>query len=87
MCQHCGLDDDSSIHTIESCSAWLDERTVLIGAIGWDLSLPCVLGAISSSREAWLAFGRFAETVMLAKEDAERAREAAILSPGPFDPG
>jgi len=87
MCQHCGLDDDSSSHTIESCSAWLDERTVLINAIGPDLSLLCVLGAISTSREAWRAFARFVETVMLAKEDAERAREAAILSPGPFDPG
>jgi len=40
-----------------------------------------------TSKEAWLAFAKFAEAVMRAKEDAERAREAAILFPGPFDPG
>jgi len=44
LCPFCGLDDDSADHTIQSCSAWYDERTRLIGAIGPDLSLLSVLG-------------------------------------------
>jgi len=56
-----------------------------MGVIGPDLALTSVIGAISTSRESWLAFSRFAEDVMRKKEDAERAREA--LNRLPDDPG
>jgi len=87
LCPHCGLDDDSSGHTLASCSEWRRERAALTAVIGPDLTLSGVIGAISGSREAWLAFAKFAEDVMRLKEEAERAREAAALSPDPFDPG
>jgi len=66
---------------------WFDERTSLIGVIGLDLSLPGILCAITTNKESWLAFVKFAENVMRAKEEAERAREAAIVSPDMLDPG
>jgi len=87
LCPHCGLDDDSSSHTLASCLEWRRDRAALIAVIGPNLTLSSVIGAIAASREAWLAFAKFAEDVMRLKEEAERAREAAILSPGPFDPG
>jgi len=87
MCPFCGLDDDSSSHNLESCPEWRSERTALMGVVGPDLTLSGVIGAITANRDAWLAFAKFAEVVMRSKEDAERAREAADLSPGPFDPG
>jgi len=59
----------------------------LIWTLGPDLSLPGVLGAIVSNRDSWVAFAKFAEMIMRAKEDAERAREAARLSPDSIDPG
>jgi len=87
MCPLCNLEEDSSDHTLSSCPAWFDERSALIGVIGLDLSLAGMIRAITSNRESWLAFARFAENVMRAKEDAERLREAAAHSPDPFDPG
>jgi len=87
MCPFCGLEEDSSDHTLSSCPAWFDERSALTGVIGPDLSLEGVIRAITSNRESWLAFARFAESVMRAKEDAERLRKAAAYSPDPFDPG
>jgi len=59
----------------------------LIAVVGPNLTLSSVIGVIATNREAWLAFAKFAEDVMRSKEKAECAREAAILSPDPFDPG
>jgi len=84
---HCGLGDDSSSHTLESCLEWRRERVALIAVVGPNLTLSSVIGVIATNREAWLAFAKFAEDVMRSKEKAECAREAAILSPDPFDPG
>jgi len=86
-CPFCDLDDDSADHTLQSCPAWREERTQLIYTIGPDLSLSGVLSAMVSNRDSWIAFARFAEIVMSAKEDAERIREAARLSPDSIDPG
>jgi len=87
-CPHCDLEEeDTSDHTIQSCPAWTEDRVALIYTLGPDLALTDVIGTITTNRESWLAFAKFAENVMRAKEDAERAREAALLSPGPFDPG
>jgi len=87
LCQHCGMEDDTADHTLQICTSWLDERNELIGVIGNDLSLLAVIKAITTDRDSWIAFARFCENVMRAKEDAERQREAAALFPDPFDPG
>jgi len=55
--------------------------------IGPDLSLPGIVRAITTNRENWRAFSEFAEGVMRKKEDAERAREAALMGSPVFDPG
>jgi len=81
-CVFCGLDDDTPDHTIAACSEWVDERHSLMGAIGPDLSLSGIIGEISSSRESWLAFSKFAEDVMRRKEAAERVRENVNIDPG-----
>jgi len=87
LCPHCGLEDDTADHTLQSCPSWFDERNNLMGAIGIDLSLPAVIKAITADSNSWMAFAKFCENVMRIKEDAERLREAAVLSPDPFDPG
>jgi len=87
LCVFCGMDVDSSDHTLRVCPEWSEERDELSGVIGPDLTLAGVIRAITDNREAWLAFAKFAESVMRRKESAEREREAANLSPGPFDPG
>jgi len=56
-----------------------------MGVIGANLALSNIIGAITSSRDSWLAFSRFAEDVMRKKEDTERAREA--LNHFPDNPG
>jgi len=48
--------------------------------IGPDLSLTNIIQAITSSRDSWLAFSKFAEDVMRKKE--ERAREVLNHDPG-----
>jgi len=45
-----------------------------------------VIQAITTKQESWLAFAKFCENVMRAKEESERIREIAIRSPD-FDPG
>jgi len=87
LCPHCGLEDDTADHTLQSCPTWTEDRAVLIGTLGSDLSLTGVIGAISSSRESWVAFAGFAESVMRRKEDAERIWEATRLSLDTFDLG
>jgi len=83
MCPHYNFDEDSADHTMQSCPAWFDERTVLIGAIGSDLSLSGILGAIIAKKESWLAFIKFSED---ARERRRRTYKGAVLSPGVFDP-
>jgi len=58
---------------------------VLREKITGDISLSGIVAAIADSEEAWRAFRTFAETVMSAKEEAERQREAAALEMGPFE--
>jgi len=86
ICLFCGREDDTAAHTLQSCPEWLDERSLLIGAIGPDPELATVIGAISANKDSWVAFASFAETVMRKKEDAERMWEVARVSLD-FDPG
>jgi len=86
ICPFCEMVDDSPDHTISGCPEWREERAALVDVIGPDLSLSGIIGAMCGSKEGWLAFSAFAEKVMRSKEDAERAREAMLLSPGTYDP-
>jgi len=86
LCPFCSLDDDSADHTIRSCPEWWMDRRELLSVLGPDLSLSGVIRGIVGSREAWIAFAKFAEAVMLKKENAERAKEA-IAYGSPEDPG
>lgn len=77
QCHHCGWDRDSAQHTLEQCSAWCEERGILVQRIGLDLSLPSVVEAMLADETAWKAVASFCETVLLQKEAAERDRERA----------
>lgn len=76
-CEHCTRDrDDSAEHTLVECEAWEAERANLRDAVGIKDLSPEAVAAMIRSPEAWNAGIHFAETVMLAREVAERARQA-----------
>ncbi|KYQ53937.1 hypothetical protein ALC60_07150, partial [Trachymyrmex zeteki] len=75
QCHHCDGDQDTAQHTLEVCPAWDAERGDLVAEVGRDLSLPGIVGAMLESERKWCAVSSFCERVMLAKEEAERARE------------
>jgi len=72
-CHHCGTSEDTA-HTLEECPAWADERSVLVVAVGRDLSLPAIIDKILGSERSWRAVVHFCEAVISQKEDHERAR-------------
>lgn len=75
-CHHCGGGvEDTALHTREECSAWAEPRDVVSSVIGSDLSLPTLMRAMVSSKEAWEAVVAFCDTIMSQKEAAKRKRE------------
>ncbi|XP_011135610.2 uncharacterized protein LOC105180944 [Harpegnathos saltator] len=76
-CHHCGHDHDSAQHTLQDCPAWSAERGVMVRALGQDLSLPRIVGAILGSEKRWDAFSSFCESVMTQKKEAEELRRRA----------
>lgn len=69
---------DSAEHTIESCTAWLQERSTLQTELGiQNIFLGEILLIILDSKEAWSAFIKFAEEVITHKEEIEREKQAA----------
>ncbi|XP_047543086.1 uncharacterized protein LOC125075390 [Vanessa atalanta] len=75
-CHHCGNGAvDTAEHTRAECPAWAEPRAALFTAIGYDISLPALVRKMVASAEAWAALRVFSETVMSAKEAAERQRE------------
>lgn len=76
-CKHCGDEhtEDTAEHTLQDCVAWQEEREALKLIIGDNLALSSVMAAMSESKEAWKAMTRFAEAIMLRKEDVERQRQ------------
>lgn len=76
-CEHCNDGIDTALHTLRDCVAWSDQRATLQDTLGMDLSLSGVVAAILDSEIKWKTFALFCEQVMLAKEIAERARQAA----------
>lgn len=75
ICPFCELENDSAEHTIQRCPEWKDEREELEGKIGLNLELPAIASKICEDEGAWKAFSKFAEKVMLSKEDDERIRQ------------
>ncbi|XP_028174652.1 uncharacterized protein LOC114363198 [Ostrinia furnacalis] len=80
QCHHCGADVDTAEHTLEDCPEWTQQRAALCANIGLDLTLPAVVRAMVGSDNGWDAVKVFCETVMSAKEEAERAREVDPLA-------
>lgn len=79
ICTFCQEEEDSSEHTLQRCKEWEDERETLTSTIGEDLSLESVIREILLTEEKWQAFRTFAENVMSAKEEDERARERIAM--------
>jgi len=80
-CPHCEQAGDSTGHTLGECPEWADDRERLMAGIGRDLRLATVLRAAASSSKKWDALVFFTERVIMAKEIAERARQAAENAP------
>jgi len=84
LCPFCEVEPDTTEHTVQTCSAWSNERQKLIDEIGPDLQLAKIVEKICTSKEKWKALHLFAEEVLLKKEEDERERERAArasLSP------
>lgn len=79
-CHHCDCPIDTAQHTLEDCPAWGEQREVLTGIVGRDLSLSTVLGQMCQNVDMWNAVQTYCEEVMLQKEAAERQREEAAGS-------
>ncbi|GAB1860790.1 Reverse transcriptase [Camponotus japonicus] len=77
-CVFCGEEPDTPDHTLRHCVEWKDDRDILTSTVGQDLALNTLIREILQSEENWEAFITFAEKVILAKEDDERARERML---------
>lgn len=69
--------NDDARHTLFECPAWEVQRVAMTDETGPVTELADVVRAITESQEAWLAFSRFAASVLRVKrplEDVERAR-------------
>jgi len=77
-CHHCGAREDTAAHTLEECPAWAEERSVLVAAVGRDLSLPAIVRKMLGSGRSWRAVIHFCEAVISQKEDHERVRRGEV---------
>jgi len=75
LCPYCELDNDSAEHTLQACQEWRE----LMEKLGPDIRLPMIMHKICEDKDAWKAFLKFAEEVMLKKEQDERIRQRAAL--------
>lgn len=66
---------DDADHTLSQCPEWDEERQILIGEMGTNLTIPRLVKKILESREAWHNFANFCGNVMRRKEEAERVRQ------------
>jgi len=80
-CHHCDAMEDTARHTLEECPAWCEDRRVLQGVIGQDVSLPALVRAMLEGDEQWQAAVSFCEKVLRKKEAAEKEREADPNAP------
>ncbi|XP_026744354.1 uncharacterized protein LOC113505747 [Trichoplusia ni] len=81
-CHHCANPEDDAKHTLLDCPAWANDRRDLVANLdGQALSLPAIISAMVGRESAWLAVATYCETVMSAKEAAEREREVTTDNP------
>lgn len=78
-CYYCGNNCDSAQHTLAECHEWAAERAELCVVVGNDLSLSVLVKAMLDSLDKWKAVVHFVNTIMLRKEDDERARRTQAL--------
>ncbi|XP_011707944.1 PREDICTED: uncharacterized protein LOC105462792 [Wasmannia auropunctata] len=76
FCSFCEEGEDTNMHTLGYCTAWVPDREALTAVIGPELDLRSVIFSILQTPARWAAFKEFCEVVMLRKEEAERARQA-----------
>lgn len=81
LCHHCGADLDDARHTMFVCSSWAIERDEVRRVLG-NFEITSLTEKMMSHQECWDAVVRFAERVMLKKEDHERARRGEIPRDG-----
>ncbi|KAL6416571.1 hypothetical protein ACFW04_013341 [Cataglyphis niger] len=79
-CEHCNVqnEEDSPEHTLEDCKAWEENRNKLCEKLEVNLNmltLEKLIQQVLRSKGKWEALAEFANTVMLRKEVAERARQ------------
>ncbi|CAL1672347.1 unnamed protein product [Lasius platythorax] len=77
-CLHCSCLDDTVLHTIYECPAWMDQRTELwlsLSEEGNEMDLGTVVRTILESQVKWHAFSLFANSVISGKEVREREWE------------
>ncbi|KAL6417769.1 hypothetical protein ACFW04_012549 [Cataglyphis niger] len=79
-CEHCNVqnEEDSPEHTLEDCKAWEENRNKLCEKLEVNLdmlTLEKLIQQVLRSKGKWEALAEFANTVMLRKEVAERARQ------------
>ncbi|KAL6418575.1 hypothetical protein ACFW04_011993 [Cataglyphis niger] len=81
-CEHCNVqnEEDSPEHTLEDCKAWEENRNKLCEKLEVNLdmlTLEKLIQQVLRSKGKWEALAEFANTVMLRKEVAERARRGS----------
>lgn len=73
VCHHCGYETDDAEHTMFRCTSWEEERAEVVRVIG-EFDPESVIGKMLNAPKCWNAVSRYATSVMLQKEDAERIR-------------
>lgn len=67
---------DTAEHAIQDCSRWVVQRRALNQKIGLDLDLKVIIQKMLESKDNWHAMVTYSKSVMLTKENEERARQA-----------
>lgn len=70
ICHESDAGTDSAQHTLAECSAWKEQRRVLVAVVGEELFLPNVVQAMVAMEEAWAAITSFCE-----EEESRRRRQ------------
>lgn len=73
-CCHCPALMDDAAHTLLECPAWDEQRGRLSRSIG-RIEVSTLVEKMLRDRSSWEAVKRFANEVMLRKEEAERTRQ------------
>lgn len=72
-CHHCGAAVDDARYTLFACTSWAEERIEATRVLGTFDRLS-IVEKMLTSKECWDTVCKFAFTVMLKKEYAERSR-------------